>query len=204
MDTGVARRPIVEVEQYRRSLRSRLEPTAASLQLTFETVRARPGRVVLAEGEEERAIRAAVAFRNAGYGTPVLIGREERIRQTIEASGLVGADDLEIHNARLSAHNERYIDFLYQRLQRQGALRRDVQRMVHQDRNIFAACMVRQGDADAMVTGLTRRFSVCFDEITRVIDPRPDNILFEIGRSEERRVGKECVSTCRSRWSPYH
>src|SRR3546814_9768019 len=73
-----------------------------------------------------------------------------------------------------------------------------------QDRNIFAACMVRQGDADAMVTGLTRSFSVCFDEITRVIDPRPDNILFGLTRSEERRVGKECVSTCRSRWSPYH
>src|SRR3546814_18535806 len=135
MDTGVARRPIVEVEQYRRSLRSRLDPTADSLQLTFETVRARPGRVVFAEGEEERAIRAAVAFRNAGYGTPVLIGREERIRQTIEASGLVGADDLEIHTARLTAHNARYIAFLYQRLQPHGPPRRHLHRMAHQDPN---------------------------------------------------------------------
>ncbi|HET8726734.1 MAG TPA: NADP-dependent malic enzyme [Alphaproteobacteria bacterium] len=178
MVSGVARRPIGDVEQYRQSLRSRLDPTADSLQFTFEKVRSQPRRVVFAEGEEERAIRAAIAFRNAGYGTPVLIGREERIRETMREAGLVGADDLEIHNARLSQHNQRYIDFLYGRLQRRGALRRDVQRMVNQDRNIFAACMVRCGDADAMVTGLTRSFSVCFDEITRVIDPRPGHILF--------------------------
>src|SRR3546814_16890592 len=104
MDTGVARRPIVEVEQYRRSLRSRLDPTAASLQLTFETVRARPGRVVFAEGEEERAIRAAVAFRNAGYGTPVLIDREERIRPTIQAPDPGGASALASHPHRPHTH----------------------------------------------------------------------------------------------------
>jgi len=178
MDTGVARKPITDMDAYVRLLRSRLDPTAGSLQLAFEQVRANPARVVFAEGEEERSIRAAIAFRNAGYGTPVLIGREDRIRETIRSAGLAGAEDLEIHNAGLSEHNERYMDFLYERLQRKGALRRDVQRMVNQDRNIFAACMVRLGDADAMVTGLTRNFSVCFDEITRVIEPRPNSILF--------------------------
>ncbi|MEO3434875.1 NADP-dependent malic enzyme [Inquilinus sp. CAU 1745] len=178
MESGVARKPIADMEQYRQGLRSRLDPTADSLQFIFEKVRAQPKRVVFAEGEEERTIRAALAFRNVGLGTPILIGREERIRETMRAAGLVGADDLEIHNAKLSRHNQRYIDFLYGRLQRRGSLRRDAQRMVNQDRNIFAACMVQQGDADAMVTGLTRSFSVCFEDITRVIDPQPDHILF--------------------------
>ncbi|HEV7368410.1 NADP-dependent malic enzyme [Arenibaculum sp.] len=178
MESGVARKPIVDMTAYRDSLRSRLDPTADSLQLIFAKVKANPKRVVFAEGEEERAIRAALAFRAAGYGTPVLVGREDVIKTQLQQLGLHAEDALEIHNARLSDANRRYTDFLYKRLQRRGALHRDCQRMVNQDRNTFAACMVAQGDADALVTGLTRSFSVCYEEIGRAISPRAGERVF--------------------------
>ncbi len=178
ISSGVAQKPIEDMEAYRQELRSRLDPTADSLQSMFENVRAAPKRVVFAEGEEERAIRAAIAFRSAGYGTPVLIGREARIRETMAAAGLAHVEDLEIHNAKVSKNNKRYAEFLYGRLQRRGSLLRDCQRMVNQDRNIFGACMLANADADAMVTGLTRSFAVCFDEISRVVDPLPDHVLY--------------------------
>src|SRR5690242_19362553 len=110
MDTGVTLKPIADMEGYRRVLRAKLDPTAASLQLIFEEVRARPKRVVFAEGEEERVIRAAIAYRNAGCGTPILVGREERIHETIRAAGLVPPDGIEIHNARLSTRNRSYTE----------------------------------------------------------------------------------------------
>jgi malate dehydrogenase (oxaloacetate-decarboxylating)(NADP+) len=177
MDTGVARRPIGDMEEYRRQLSTRLDPTAASLQRIFERVRQNPRRVIFAEGEEENIIRAAVAFHQAGYGTPVLIGRKDRILETMASVGISNFSGLEIHNAALSTENKRYIDFLYVRLQRQGSLYRDCQRMVHQDRNVFAACMVALGDADAMITGVTRSSFVAFGEITRVIDPEPGKLV---------------------------
>ncbi|MGE4221591.1 MAG: NADP-dependent malic enzyme, partial [Alphaproteobacteria bacterium] len=177
MATGVARRRIEDMGQYRRTLSAKLDPTANSLQAIFDEVRTDPRRIVFAEGEEERVIRAAIAFRAAGYGRPVLIGREERVRETMAALGVPEAGDLEINNARLSAHNKKYADFLYGRLQRSGFLLRDCQRLVNQDRNVFAACMVACGDADAMVTGTTRAFSVAFNEVRRVIDAREDATL---------------------------
>jgi malate dehydrogenase (oxaloacetate-decarboxylating)(NADP+) len=178
MDSGVARRPIPDLRKYARELSGRLDPTANALDAIMESVRADPKRVVFAEGEEEKMVRAAVAFRNAGYGTPVLIGREDRVRATMASLGLGHADGLEIHNARLSQNNRKYADYLYHRLQRRGYLFRDCQRMVNQDRNVFAACMVATGDADAMVTGLTRAASVCLEEICLAIDPVPDGIAF--------------------------
>jgi malate dehydrogenase (oxaloacetate-decarboxylating)(NADP+) len=178
MDSGVARRPIIDMRNYESELSARLDPTAAGLHLIFETLHANPRRVVFAEGEEERVIRAALAYRNAGYGTPVLIGREERILQTLKAGGLGDIDGLEIHNARLSNRNAQYTEFLYRRMQRSGLLFRDCQRLVNQDRNVFAACMVVQGDADAMVTGITRSFYDALEDVTRVIDPRPNEQLF--------------------------
>jgi len=177
MESGVARKPIVDLSGYRHSLRTRLDPTADSLELILEKVRTNPRRVVFAEGEEERTIRAAMAFRSGGYGTPVLIGREEVIREQLTAMGQPNVA-FEIHNARLSDANRRYSDHLYRRLQRKGALLRDCQRMVNQDRNVFAACMVAQGDAHAMVTGLTRSFGVAFEEIRRVIDAKVNEPVF--------------------------
>jgi malate dehydrogenase (oxaloacetate-decarboxylating)(NADP+) len=178
MDTGVARKPCTDLRLYARSLSGRLDPTAGALDRIMESVRSNPKRVVFAEGEEEKVVRAAVAFRNAGYGTPVLIGREERVRNTMASLGLGVAEGLEIHNARLSSDNPKYVDYLYRRLQRRGFLLRDCQRMINQDRNVFAAAMVATGDADAMVTGLTRSMQVCLEDVGHAIDPVPNGTAF--------------------------
>jgi len=179
MDSGVAQQPVEDMEAYRQELSARLDPTAGSLHSILEQVRARPRRVVFAEGEEDRVIRAALQFRSAGFGEPVLIGREARVRETMQKLGVDGAD-LEIHNARVSTKNVEYGEFLYGRLHRKGFLARDCQRLVNQDRNVFAACMVAAGDADAMVTGITRVFSVAFNEVNRVIDPTEGERLMGI------------------------
>ncbi|MFZ2871624.1 NADP-dependent malic enzyme [Zavarzinia sp.] len=178
MDTGVARRPIIDMKAYRDELSARLDPAVGLFQRVFDEVRAAPKRVVFAEGEEEKTIRAALAFRNSGYGTPVLVGREDRIRQTIEDMGLDTEAGLEIHNARNSTHTTRYSDFLYARQQRRGQLYRDCQRLVNNDRNVFAACMVANGDADAMVTGLTRSYAASLEDVRKVIDPVPGSRIF--------------------------
>jgi len=180
MDSGVARRPIIDMAGYRRDLSARLDPVAAGMQTIIEAVRANPRRVVFAEGEEEKQIRAAVAFSNAGLGHPILIGREDRIRDTMRSIGLPAAESLEIVNARLSPRTKDYTDRLYRRLQRKGALYRDVQRLVNQERNIFGALMVESGDADAMVTGLTRNYWQAFEEIRRVVDPAPGELMFGV------------------------
>ena len=178
MDSGVARVPIIDMEAYGKELSARLDPTVASLQAIFDDVRANPRRVVFAEGEEEKSIRAAVSFFNSGYGIPVLLGRKDRVLASMERLGLPQIEGLEIHNASLSTSNKDYTDFLYERLQRKGSLYRDCQRMVNQERNIFAACMVAMGDADAMLTGLTRNYYVALEEITRVLDVKPKEHIF--------------------------
>ena len=178
MDSGVAHKPITDKDAYCTVLRSRLDPTAGHMQLIYDQLLANPKRMVFAEGEEEKVIRAALQWTANGFGTPVLIGREEEIKETMLRMGLRGAEGLEIHNARLSQHNVRYTDFLYGRLQRQGFLYRDCQRLVNLDRNVFAACMVACGDADAMVTGLTRSYYVSLRQITRVLDSKPDELIF--------------------------
>lgn len=190
MKTGVARKPITDMDTYRRTLRARLDPTADSLELIFEAVKSNPRRVVFAEGEEERVIRAAVQFKTAGYGIPILIGREEIVREHIAAMNLPGNVEIEIHNARLSTHNDRYKNHLYKRLHRKGYMMRDCQRMVNQNRNVFAATMVAAGDADAMVTGLTRSFIVNYDDIRRVLDivPPTDAFGLSIAMAQDRTV----------------
>jgi len=180
MDSGVARRPIEDMDAYRAQLSVRLDPSLSSLQFVYARVSESPKRVVFAEGEEERVIRAAVSFRNAGYGTPLLIGREDRVRDTMSRLGIEANGGLEIHNARLSAHNKKYTDFLYGRLQRKGFLYRDCQRMVNQDRNVFGSCMIAMGDGDAMVTGTTRSFATAYDDISHVIDPKQGETLIGV------------------------
>jgi malate dehydrogenase (oxaloacetate-decarboxylating)(NADP+) len=172
MDTGVARKPIEDMEAYRTELRSRLDPSAALMQNISGAVRAAPNkRVVFAEGEETSVIRAAWGFKQAELGTPILLGREELIRKNAAEAGLdFDAMGIEIVNARVSEHNLDYTDFLYARLQRRGYLRRDVQRMINQDRNYFGAAMVARGQADAMVTGVTRNFNMVLKEVRRVLD----------------------------------
>ncbi len=175
MDSGVARRPIVDLDGYKNELSRRLDPTAALLQMITDRVRANPKRVVFAEGEEEAVIRAAIAFRSSGMGTPVLIGREDRIYQTMDNMGLSRLEDLEIHNASKSEDGPEYVEALYERMQRKGMLRRDCMRLVNNDRNVFGASMVMTGRADAMVTGVTRNYAVAFDDVCRVIDTVEDD-----------------------------
>ncbi|MGB0629868.1 MAG: NADP-dependent malic enzyme [Alphaproteobacteria bacterium] len=171
VDTGVAQKEMPELAGYKRELSARLDPTVSMLQAIHEELKANPRRVGFAEGEEETTIRAAIAFAQAGHGTPVLIGRDEQIKATIKRLGLTGADSIEIHNAALSRGNRHYTEYLYTRLQREGYLYRDCQRLVHQDRNVFSACMLVHGDIDAMVTGLSRNYLVAYDNIRLAIDP---------------------------------
>ena len=172
MDSGVARKPIEDMDAYRTQLRSRLDPSAALMQNISGAVRAGQNkRVVFAEGEETVVIRAAWGFKQAELGTPILLGREELIRKNAAEAGLdFDAMGIEIVNARVSEHNDDYTDWLYARLQRRGYLRRDVQRMINQDRNYFAAAMCARGQADCMVTGVTRNFNMVLKEVRRVLD----------------------------------
>jgi malate dehydrogenase (oxaloacetate-decarboxylating)(NADP+) len=171
MDTGVARKPIVDMDAYRNTLAQRLDPTAAVLQRIQSAVRAKPKKIVFAEGEEPQVIRAAHAFVELGLGEAILVGREEQVRRTMALVGLPDDAPLTIMNARLSNENPAYVNHLYTRLQRYGYLHRDVQRMVNQDRNIFSAEMVALGHADGMVTGVTRSFNTTMSDVLRVLDP---------------------------------
>ena len=198
IDSGVSRKPIEDWGAYRAQLAARLDPTSGSLQRIHAAVQAAPRRVVFAEGEEERAIRAALAFRSQGFGTPVLVGREGVVLAEMERLGIAPTEPLEIHNARLSERNEAYIDHVYGRLQRKGHLLRDVARMVHNDRNYFAACMVATGEADAMVTGLTRSFQVCFGQVSQVLEPErgstPCGITLYVNRNHSVFVADTAVN----------
>jgi malate dehydrogenase (oxaloacetate-decarboxylating)(NADP+) len=173
MDSGVARRPITDMDAYRDRLAQRLDPTAALIQTIHSAVRAKPKTVVFAEGEEPSVIRAAMAFQNQGFGKAILIGREQQIKRNMKLVGVDDSANLEICNAMLSDRNPDYFDFLYDRLQRRGYLSRDVQRRINNDRNIFSACMLALGDADAMVTGVTRNYDIALRDVLRVIDPAP-------------------------------
>jgi malate dehydrogenase (oxaloacetate-decarboxylating)(NADP+) len=173
MDSGVARKPIDDMDAYRDRLAQRLDPTAAFVQRIQNAVRGQPKRIVFAEGEEPAVIRAAYAFQESGLGTAVLVGRDEVIRSNMQSVGVPEEATIEIINARLSDKNPDYVDYLYKRLQRYGSLSRDVQRLVNQDRNIFGACMVALGHADGMVTGVTRNFQSALEDVQRVIDRAP-------------------------------
>ena len=186
MDSGVATRPITDMEAYRQSLRARLNPTTSVLSLAYEGARARPKRVIFAEGEEEVVLRAAIAFKEGGYGTPVLVGREE-VYDKLQALGIQDPTEYELHNSRVSPLVPKMVDFLYARLQRRGYLRREIERMVNQDRNIFGSLLLQLGEADAMITGITRTWAQTMREVRRVIDPEaartPFGIHIMVGQS---------------------
>lgn len=169
MDTGVAQRPIADLDEYRTRLRARLNPTTSVLTLAYEAARNNPKRVVFAEGEEETVLRAAIQFRDGGYGIPVLVGREG-LHDKLRAMGVADATSFEVHNSVNSPHVPAMVDMLYERLQRRGYLRRDVERMVNRDRNIFGSLLLKMGLGDAMITGTTRTYSQTMREIRRVID----------------------------------
>ncbi len=171
--SGVARLEIEDFDAYEAELSARLNPIARSLQVIYDHVRSHPKKVVFAEGEEERMIRAAHNFASSGLGKAILVGREDVIEPVLTSTGLELHDDVTIWNARFSGRNAEYASYLYERQQRQGMLLRDCQRLVNNDRNVFGACMVAMGDADAMITGITRNYSIALDNIRLAIDVRP-------------------------------
>jgi malate dehydrogenase (oxaloacetate-decarboxylating)(NADP+) len=173
MRSGVARRDIPDMEAYRHQLSARRDPVAGTLQLITARVRRRPQRVVFAEGEEEQVIRAAVSYANQRFGRAILVGREDLVATKAAEAGIELKSGIEVMNARLSTRRDAYSDYLYARLQRKGYLHRDCVRLVNTDRNHFAACMVALGDADALVTGVTRSYSSVMEDIRRCIDPKP-------------------------------
>jgi len=167
--TGVARRELKDLDAYRYQLSARLDPSANLFQRISASVRANPKRVVFAEGEEETVIRAAAAFQNSGLGKALLVGREDLIRSGIHNAG-VDDTQLEIRVPHSAKQASPYVDALYKRLQRRGVLYRDCVRMVTNDRNVYAASMLAAGDADAMVTGVTRNYSAALNDVRLVLD----------------------------------
>ncbi|HEX4533395.1 MAG TPA: NADP-dependent malic enzyme [Rhizomicrobium sp.] len=184
--SGVARRELKDATHYQDRLSARLDPSATLFQSITASVKANPKRIVFAEGEEPSVIRAAAAFQHSGLGRVLLVGREDVIRAKIKEAGI--EDHLEIrvpHSAEAAAP---YIDALYKRLGRQGYLYRDCVRMVTNDRNVYAASMLAAGDADGMVTGVTRSYSASFNDVRMVLTspkgqkPLGITIIFNKGR----------------------
>jgi malate dehydrogenase (oxaloacetate-decarboxylating)(NADP+) len=179
VQSGVAQRPVANMEAYRQELRARLNPTVSVMSLAYENARQNPKRVLFAEGEEPNVLRAAIAFKEAGYGTPVLVGREE-VYDLLKEIGVENPHDYEVLNSRNSPLVGRAVDFIYAKHQRHGMLRREIERLVNQDRNYFAAAMLALGEADAMITGTTRPFSQSLRQVRLVIDDEPGATAFGV------------------------
>jgi malate dehydrogenase (oxaloacetate-decarboxylating)(NADP+) len=179
VQSGVAQKPIANMEAYRQELRARLNPTVTVMSLAYENARTNPKRVLFAEGEEPNVLRAAIAFKEAGYGTPVLVGRED-VYEQLKELGVDNPKDYEVLNSRNSPLVGRAVDYIYAKHQRHGMLRREVERLVNQDRNYFAAAMLALGEADAMITGTTRPFSQSLKQVRTVIDDEPGATPFGI------------------------
>jgi malate dehydrogenase (oxaloacetate-decarboxylating)(NADP+) len=188
MASGVARKPFFDEAAYRQQLRARLNPTTSVLAGAVEAAQARPRRAVFAEGEQEVVLRAAVTYRNAGYGEPVLVGREAPIREGLANIGVTDIDSFEIHNSSISPLVPEMVERLYARLQRRGYLKRDVQRMVNHERNVFGSLLVEMGVGDLLITGITRNFATTFRQVRHVMDPvagrTPFGIHMIVGKSE--------------------
>ncbi len=177
MESGVAHKPIYDMSEYRRQLSARLNPTANSMNLIYDRLQAKPKRLVLAEGEEEQMIRVARQWKDNGYGQPILVGRDNVIRDAMKRMG-VDPEGIEITNAAISTKVDQYIDYVYKKLQRKGHLYRDCARMVKNERNTFASCMMTHGDADAMLTGITRGYTKSLEEVRNIVSDKKDSVVF--------------------------
>jgi malate dehydrogenase (oxaloacetate-decarboxylating)(NADP+) len=180
MDSGVAQKGIEDFDAYRLSLKARLNPTTSALTAVYAQARENPKRVVFAEAEEDVVLRAAIQFRDFGYGIPVLVGRTRAVQDKLLELGISNPDSFEIHNSAVSPHVPAMVDYLYKRLQRRGFMERDCRRMVNQDRNVFASLLVALGYGEAMISGVTRPFSQSMREVRQVLDPKPGALPFGI------------------------
>ncbi|SMO86583.1 NADP-dependent malic enzyme [Paracoccus laeviglucosivorans] len=174
MDTGVARRPIADMEHYTQSLKARMDPTASILQGIHARARQAQARMIFAEGDDPRVLRAAVAWQRGGMGQSLVVGRENDVREKLEAAGLGdAAREISVINAANSRHLEQYHDTLYARLQRKGVDREDAYKLANRDRHVFAALMLAHGHGDGLVTGATRKSAHVLAQIGRVFDVTP-------------------------------
>jgi malate dehydrogenase (oxaloacetate-decarboxylating)(NADP+) len=178
-DTGVARKPIADMAAYRTQLRARLNPTTSVLSLAYESARANPKRVLFAEGDEEVVLRAAIAFRDGGYGIPILVGRDD-VHDRLRDLGVDTPDSFEVINSRVYPRVGEMVEYLYARQQRKGQLHRQIERNVNQDRNTFAALLLALGEGDALITGVTRPYAQSLRQVQRVLDPKPGGTPFGI------------------------
>ena len=171
MDTGAARRPIVDMDAYELALKSRLDPTASIMRSINARARNAQARMIFAEGDDPRVLRAAVQYTRTGFGHAVVVGRDEDVKQKLEAAGLGDAfDEIEITNAAKTEHLEEYKSFLYGKLQRRGFDQQDIHRLAARDRHVFSALMLAHGHGDGLVTGATRKSAHVLDRINHVFD----------------------------------
>ena len=179
MDTGVARKKIENFELYKDQLKQRLDPTVTIMQGVHSYIKKKQKKVVFADGEDENTLKAAIAFKNSKLGIPILVGKEELIKNQIKKIGYNDNFDIEIVNSKDTSKREKYVEFLFKKLQREkGMLEWDCDRLIRNDRVIWSSCMVACGDADAMVTGNTRRYSASLEKIIQVVEPRVGEIMF--------------------------
>ncbi|WP_375642989.1 MULTISPECIES: NADP-dependent malic enzyme [unclassified Bartonella] len=181
MESGVAQKNIDDLEAYERDLNARRDPTSSMMRGVYNHVRQAPKQIVFAEGEEEQVMRAAVSYVHQKLGQAILVGREEQVREAAVIAGIdLEREGISIMNAKLSCRTDAYANYLYKKMQRQGWLLRDCHHRINNDRNYFAACMVALGDADAMVTGVTRNYETALIDIRRAIDEKPKERLIGI------------------------
>ena len=179
MDSGVSRKDIKDFEVYKEQLKQRLNPSVTIMQGINSHIKKNQKRIVFADGEDENTLKAAIAFKNSKLGIPVLVGKKENIKERIKEIGYSENFDIEIINSQDTKKREKYVNYLFKKMQReQGLLERDCDRLVRNDRVIWASCMVACGDADGAITGNTRRFGASLDKITQVVDARPGEIMF--------------------------
>jgi len=179
MDTGVARKKIENFDTYQEQLKQRLDPTVTIMQGINGYIKKNQKKIVFADGEDENTLKAAIAFKNSKLGTPILIGKKEKVKEQIKKIGYNDDFDIEIVNSKDTTKREKYVKYLFKKLQRdQGLLEWDCDRLVRNDRVIWASCMVACGDADGAVTGNTRRFGASLEKIKQVVKPRPGEIMF--------------------------
>ncbi len=177
--TGVARKKIENFNLYSEQLKQRLDPSVTILQGINSKVKKNPKTVVFADGEDENTLKAAIAFKNGGLGTPIIVAKENVVKQRLKEIGYGENLDIKIVNSTNKKLREKYAKFLFKKMQRdQGLLERDCDRMIRNDRVIWSSCMVECGDADAMVTGNTRRYSQSLEKIKKVVPPRKGEIMF--------------------------
>ena len=179
MDSGVARKKIENFDVYQDQLKQRLDPTVTIMQGINNSIKKNQKKIVFADGEDENTLKAAIAFKNSKLGIPILVGKEEKIKEQIKKIGYNENFDIEIVNSKDKSKREKYVKYLFKKLQReQGLLEWDCDRLVRNDRVIWSSCMVACGDADGAVTGNTRRFGASLDKIKQVVEPRKGEIMF--------------------------